>query len=208
MKIKVCGLRNVQNINALYDAGIRMMGFIFYDKSKRYIDLEKRKELFEAIPSDVKKVGVFVNEEEEFVLKTIKDFNLDYVQLHGEEDPAYCDSIKPHTKVIKAFSIDEEFDFTSLDIFQNCDYLLFDAKGKERGGNGIKYDWQLLENYNMETPFLLSGGIGPDDVDKILAFEHSKFVGIDINSGFEIEPGLKNIEKIRTFTSYLRCSTQ
>ena len=208
MKIKVCGLRDVENITSLYQVGIRMMGFIFYEKSKRYIDIEKRKALFEAIPSDVKKVGVFVNETKEFVINTIKAYGLDYAQLHGEESPEYCESIKVRSKVIKAFRVDEEFNFSSLEIYQDCDYLLFDAKGKERGGNGIKYDWRLLENYKMETPFLLSGGIKPDDVDKILAFEHSKFVGIDINSGFEIEPGLKNIEKIKTFTSYLRCSTQ
>lgn len=208
MKIKVCGLKDVDNIIALYEVGIRIMGFIFYEKSKRFVDIEKRKKVFSSIPSDVKKVGVFVNETQDYVIKMIRDYNLDYVQLHGDEEAEFCDEILPYAKVVKALRVDEDFSFPILKRYQNCDLLLFDAKGKDYGGNGIKYDWQLLKNYNMETPFLLSGGIKPDDVDKILSFEHSKFVGIDINSGFEEEPGIKNIEKIKTFTSYLRCSTQ
>jgi len=208
MKIKVCGMRNINNILALHEAGIRMMGFIFYNKSKRFIDEDQRKEIFNAIPTDVKKVGVFVNEELEYVLNTIVEYGLHYVQLHGEEDSIYCEKVMDHAKVMKAFSVDAGFDFTATLTYQNCDLLLFDAKGKERGGNGIQYDWNILKNYTYSTPFLLSGGIGPDDVDKILAFSHSKFVGIDINSGFEIEPGLKNIDKIKSFTSFLKCSTQ
>lgn len=208
MMIKVCGMRDIENLMGIYEAGIRMMGFIFYAKSKRYIDQESRKQLFDRIPDDVKKVGVFVNESLDFVFNIISEFGLDYAQLHGNESPSYCSKVQNRCKVIKAFSVDNDFDFSTCDAYQNCDYLLFDAKGKKYGGNGIKYNWELLKNYKLEKPFLLSGGIGPQDVDKILGFEHPKMVGIDVNSGFESEPGLKNIEVIKSFTSYLRCSTQ
>ncbi len=201
-------MRNQENILQLYDAGIRMMGFIFYDQSKRYIDIEKRDLILGAVPRDVKKVGVFVNADLDFAKNTVITYNLDYVQLHGDEDPKYCAEMMKLAKVIKAFNVDTVFSFDTTIAYQNCDYLLFDAKGAERGGNGIQYNWNILKDYKYETPFLISGGIGPDDVDKILAFAHPKFVGIDINSGFEIEPGLKNIDKIKTFTSYLKCSTQ
>lgn len=208
MKIKVCGMRDEENIRQLYNAGIRMMGFIFYGKSKRFIDAEQAKTIFNGLPLDVKRVGVFVNERIENIKSLIQAYDLHYVQLHGEESPAFCDEIKKHTKVMKAFSVDDNFDFSSTLAYQNCDLLLFDAKGKERGGNGIQYDWKLLYQYEYDTPFLLSGGIGPNDVDRILAFDHPKFVGIDINSGFEKEPALKDIEKIQSFTTYLKCSTQ
>ena len=201
-------MRDNENIADLYGAGIRMMGFIFYDKSKRYVAPEFRKAIFDNLHSDIKTVGVFVNAPKAFVLEMIDYHRLTYVQLHGDESPKYCLSVQAHAKVIKAFRIDKDFDFNQVSEYQNCDYLLFDAKGTEYGGNGIQYDWSLLSNYRLETPFLLSGGIGPADVDKILAFEHSKFAGIDVNSGFEIEAGLKDIEKIKSFISYLRCSTQ
>jgi phosphoribosylanthranilate isomerase len=208
MKIKVCGLREEGNIADLYNAGIRTMGFIFYGKSKRFVHKDDRKSLFASIPMDVEKVGVFVNEPLAFVIDTISTYGLDYAQLHGEENRTFCAEVQKYAKVIKAFRVDESFKFETLNEYQNCDLLLFDAKGKEYGGNGIKYDWQLLEQYKLKTPFLLSGGIGPDDVDKILAFDHARFIGIDINSGFEIEPGLKDIEKIKSFISYLKCNTQ
>ena len=204
MKIKVCGMRDIENISDLYDAGIRMMGFIFYDKSKRFVSPEVRNSIFGGIHPDTKTVGVFVNAPESFVHEMIDKYHLIFVQLHGEESPDYCLKMQAHAKVIKAFSVDIDFDFDQVSEYQNCDYLLFDAKGKEYGGNGIQYDWSLLSNYTLETPFLLSGGLGPKDVDKILAFDHPKFAGVDVNSGFEIEAGLKDIEKIKSFISYLR----
>lgn len=207
MKIKVCGLRHQENIADLYHVGIRMMGFIFYRPSKRYIGSDHTKVLFDSIPKGVIKVGVFVNEPLSFVVETVSKYGLDYAQLHGEEDVEFCSAVQKYVKVIKAFRIDESFKFEEIRGFQNCDLFLFDAKGKEYGGNGIKYDWQLLEDYKLKTPFLLSGGIGPGDEGKILAFRHDKFIGIDINSGFEIEPALKNIEKIKSFISNLKCST-
>lgn len=206
MLIKVCGMRNAENIGQLYAVGIRMMGFIFFDKSKRNIEPQNRLKTLLSVPPDVKKVGVFVNEELAEVKRCISEFHLDYVQLHGEEDPDYCKSVKDDVGVIKAFRIEEDFDFASLTIYQDCDYFLFDAKGKEYGGNGIKYDWSLLQSYDLKTPFLLSGGIGPNDVEQILAFDHSRFAGIDVNSRFEIEPGLKNIEKISSFKNQIECN--
>ncbi len=204
MILKVCGMRDMDNISHLSGIGVRMMGFIFYDKSKRFIGLENRNALFNNVPKNVKKVGVFVNEPIEALIENASHYHLDYVQLHGNESPDYCKEVQTKIKVIKAFRIDENFDFNLLEEFQNCEYLLFDAKGKEYGGNGIKFDWSVLEKYKMETPFILSGGIKLEDADDILSIQHPKMAGIDINSGFEIEPGLKNIEKIKSFISLLR----
>lgn len=204
MILKVCGMRDMDNISHLSGIGVRMMGFIFYDKSKRFIGLENRNALFNNVPKNVKKVGVFVNEPIEALIENASHYHLDYVQLHGNESPDYCKEVQTKIKVIKAFRIDENFDFNLLEEFQNCEYLLFDAKGKEYGGNGIKFDWSILEKYKMETPFILSGGIKLEDADDILSIQHPKMAGIDINSGFEIEPGLKNIEKIKSFISLLR----
>nr|WP_262914123.1 phosphoribosylanthranilate isomerase [Portibacter lacus] len=201
-------MRDIENIQAASDAGVSLMGFIFYEKSKRFIQPELRAEIFSSIPDNIKKVGVFVNESIDFVKKIVHEYNLDFVQLHGEEDPSYCEAIKTLTKVIKAFSVDESFDFSITADYQSCDYLLFDAKGKERGGNGIQYNWDILQQYTLDTPFLLSGGLGPEDAGKINSFKHKKLAGIDVNSGFESAPAMKNIENIKSFISKLTCNTQ
>ncbi len=198
-------MRNMDNIESLLALSPDFVGFIFYDKSKRFV-----RDFPEIIfPKNIKKIGVFVNETIKELLKTIDKHKLDGVQLHGNESPEFCNELSnslnlnetemPIT-IIKAFSIDEGFDFHMTTPYNlSCDYFLFDTKGKDYGGNGVKFNWEILRNYIGETPFLLSGGISKEDVNEINNFRHKAFKGIDINSGFEIEPGLKNINEIKEF---------
>ena len=196
MKLKVCGLKDVNNIKMVEVLQPDLMGFIFYEKSPRNIVLSK--ELEDLILNlKVKKVGVFVNEELSRVIKIFDDLQLDFVQLHGDESQEYIDLLRPHVKVIKAFSIDDTFDFNLNDF--GVDYFLFDTKGDRRGGNGIKFNWKLLSNYKGETPFILSGGIRMSDINRINKINHPQFVGVDINSGFEQSPGIKNVNLIADF---------
>lgn len=208
MIIKVCGMRESYNVKALYDVGIRTIGFIFYEKSKRFFHQSIDVLDIENLPSDVNRVGVFVNEKLDKVIDIISDYNLTHVQLHGEESAEYCRKVNKYAKVIKAFRVDEHFDFEETEGYAGCDYLLFDAKGSEYGGNGIQYNWTLLNKYNKDVPFILSGGIGPNDAEKVNKINHPQFAGIDINSGFEIKPGLKNVNQIKSFINHLSCSTQ
>jgi phosphoribosylanthranilate isomerase len=208
MKIKVCGMRNVENLSSLLALKPDFVGFIFYNKSKRYVEEFPQTKF----PKNVKKVGVFVNETVQEVLKKANEFELDCVQLHGNETPEYISQLrlsevdpKPFSiDVIKAFSIDDNFDFRITNSYENvCDYFLFDTKGKDYGGNGIKFNWEILQNYKGRTPFLLSGGISKEDVEGIKKIHHKYFEGVDVNSGFEIEPGLKNIDDIEEFKNKL-----
>jgi len=200
MKIKVCGMKIPENIEKLSKLDIDFMGFIFYQKSKRYTDKVPVK-----ITENVKKVGVFVNEDLGILTKIVKENSLQYVQLHGNETIEYCKKVsQKNIKIIKAFSVDDNFDFNITCRYQTfCDYFVFDTKGKNYGGNGIKFNWEILENYKGETPFLLSGGISSKDLDAIKKYNHKRFAGIDINSGFEIEPGNKNILEIENFITKL-----
>jgi len=201
MKIKVCGMRDKENISGLLALKPDYIGFIFYDKSKRFVADFPQIE----IPSSIKKVGVFVNETIEEIIEKANKHTLDFVQLHGNETPEYCSALsEKNIKIIKAFSVDENFDFSATKPFEKCVSLfLFDTKGKNYGGNGIKFNWELLQNYTGKTPFLLSGGISKNDAEEIKKIKHPAFLGIDINSGFELEPGLKNIKEIKEFKSLL-----
>ena len=182
------------------------MGFIFYPKSKRFVGNEFSTKTLQIVPESVKKVGVFVDEIPEKVMEICKKLGLEVVQLHGNESPEYCKEIQESgLTVFKAFSVEEQFDFEPFKAFFGvCDYFLFDTKGPLPGGTGQKFNWQLLENYKGEVPFFLSGGIGPDDIGAVRDFHHQKLFGIDINSGFEISPALKDVEKVRKFISEVR----
>jgi len=206
IKIKVCGMRDPENISGVVKALPDFLGFIFYPKSKRFVGFEPATEVLSIIPDSVKKVGVFVDENPETVLAICRNWNLDVVQLHGHETPEYCQQISDSgVTVFKAFSVDETFDFGELkDYTSDCNYFLFDTKGQLPGGTGQKFNWQLLENYDGDIPFFLSGGIGIEDIDTIRQFSHSQLFGIDINSGFEISPALKDIEKVSSFISEIR----
>lgn len=186
------------------------LGFIFWEQSTRFFTGE-----IPAIPHHINKIGVFVNAEPNFILKTVKKYNLQGIQLHGNERPAYCAKIASalkginHTsKVIKVFSIKDNFDFETLNPYEEvCDYYLFDTKGKLPGGNGYAFDWSVLKNYPSSKPYFLSGGIGVTDLKKIEAFrklpESINCHAIDVNSKFELEPGLKKIEDLKTFKNTL-----
>lgn len=199
-------MRDPENISGVIDALPDYMGFIFYPESKRFVGFEPSPEVLAVVPDSVKKVGVFVDEIPEKVLEICLNWKLDVAQLHGNESPEYCRQIKNSgITVFKAFSVDELFDFAILKAYSGvCDYFLFDTKGRLPGGTGQKFNWQLLSIYKGDVPFFLSGGIGPDDLKTVLAFRHPQLFGIDINSGFEIEPALKDVEKVSRFIEKIR----
>ena len=197
MKLKVCGMRESTNISELIKVQPNFIGFIFHKASSRNVTEIPSIE----IPSNIKKVGVFVNETVDYISDKVAAFGLDYIQLHGNETPEFCVAInKQGLKIIKAFNIHAAFDFTNLKSYEPCcSYFLFDAVGEKSGGNGITFNWELINQYKGYTPFLLSGGINEKMANKIQSIKHPKFIGIDVNSGFEIEPGLKDVEKIKNF---------
>ena len=195
MKLKVCGMKLKNNISEISKLSPDCMGFIFWSKSKRFFNEKSIR-----ISNKINKVGVFVNQDYDFIIDKINNFKLDFIQLHGDEDYQFCKKIKTRCKVIKVFNIGSDFDFEILSSFESvCDYFLFDTKGDSYGGNGIKFDWQLLNKYPSKKPFLLSGGVDITDFTEILKIKELKIplIGIDINSKFEFEPGLKNIAKVK-----------
>ncbi len=199
-------MRDPENVSGVVAARPDFVGFIFYPKSKRFVGFEPSPKVLLAIPDSVKKVGVFVDETPEKVLEIYQNWKLDVVQLHGHETPEYCRQIQNSgITVFKAFSVDEAFDFATLEVYSGvCDFYLFDTKGQLPGGTGQKFKWELLENYKGNVPFFLSGGIGPNDLEAIRHFSHPRWCGIDINSGFEISPALKDIEKVVMFIEEIR----
>ena len=204
LKVKVCGMKIPENINAVLGLGLDFMGFIFYPKSPRYAEPLEVQTLKE-IPESVKKIGVFVNESLENILTIVTKYKLDGVQLHGSEMADVCKELrKVGLIVLKAFPIAEAYNFKVTKAYEGaCDYFLFDTKTDAYGGSGVKFDWTMLDEYNGDTPFFLSGGIADDDAKAILKINHPKFAGIDLNSKFEISPGLKNVELLRIFLSEL-----
>jgi phosphoribosylanthranilate isomerase len=195
MKTKVCGLKDVENIKVIDRINFDMMGFIFYPKSPRYVTYsEESVTAIREIQTD--KVGVFVDSELEEIFNTIELFKLDMVQLHGNETAEMVSRLSSFVPVIKVFNVDEKLPDDLLE-YTDADLFLFDTKGEKKGGNGIKFNWEILEDYRGSTPFLLSGGIHLKDLDTILEIKHPKLAGIDVNSGFEIEAGLKNIELLK-----------
>jgi phosphoribosylanthranilate isomerase len=204
MLLKVCGMREAKNISELIRIEPDYIGFIFYGKSKRFVANFPEVE----IPSNVKKTGVFVNQSFTEVIKIVESYNLKAVQLHGNESPEYINKLRAllirKIEVFKAFSVDDDFDFSKTNPYQKiCDYLLFDTKGENYGGNGVKFNWLVLDRYKGRTPFLLSGGISKVDAEEIKKISINAFAGVDINSGFEIEPAIKNIENIKEFKQNL-----
>jgi phosphoribosylanthranilate isomerase len=206
LKIKVCGMRTPENISGVVAARPDYMGFIFYPESRRFVGDEFSVKTVKIVPESVKKVGVFVYELPEKVMEICKKLGLEVAQLHGNETPEYCREIQDSgLTVFKAFSVGDQFNFSGLKAYSGvCNYFLFDTKGQLPGGTGRKFNWQLLENYKGDVPFFLSGGIGPDDLEAIRLFSHPRWRGIDINSGFEIEPALKNVEKVIRFIEEIR----
>jgi len=203
IKAKVCGINNSENLKSLLTLPVDMVGFIFYDKSKRNCTLKPEMVLsaFNQANLTAKKVGVFVDAPEDFVKEKHKEFSLDFVQLHGNESIFYCQKLKEgNIKIIKAFQVDDGFCYSNTKAYSFfCDYFLFDAKGDLPGGNGIKFSWRNLDKYKGKTPFLLSGGIGPMDYELIRGLNLDQLAFVDINSAFEIDPGYKNLDLVADF---------
>lgn len=207
MKLKVCGMKYQDNITQVAALQPDYLGFIFYKKSSRFFN-----GIIPELPKAIKKVGVFVDASLEFILDKIETHQLDIVQLHGQEPPEFCnelrhaelDSASHPVEIIKVFSIKDHFDFSVLQPFENiCNYFLFDTKGELPGGNGYTFNWEILKHYPSTKPYFLSGGIELNEVKSIKSFlnqPESKYCyAIDINSKFEIKPGLKNIEELKEF---------
>lgn len=200
--IKICGMTETENIRHIEQLGVDLIGFIFYPKSPRCLC-----EMPGYLPRQARRVGVFVNETKENILMYADRFGLDYIQLHGNESPEYCRSLLTagHLPLIKAFSIDRPHDLQPISAYDGlCRYYLFDTKSPKYGGSGRQFDWNLLQRYHGSTPFLLSGGINSYSAQAIKAFHHPRFAGVDLNSRFETSPGIKDVERIRTFLKELK----
>jgi phosphoribosylanthranilate isomerase len=210
VKLKICGMKFPENIQEIALLEPDFLGFIFYENSAR----NYTENTIVSLPDSIKKVGVFVSERQDKIIQIIQKHHLNYIQLHGNETESYCLELinqlnhnQLNTKIIKAFYFDDSFDFQRLTNFQIVDYFLFDTKGKLPGGNGTKFNWQILENYKLEKPYFLSGGIGLEDVESIQEFlktPASKYCfALDVNSQFEVEAGLKNKEQLQQFKTQL-----
>ncbi len=232
MIIKVCGMRETENIRQVAALGVDMMGFIFWPESQRFVKmisaqagiipdyseerLRKMRNKTQASASAEnrpKRVGVFVDEMPQSIVTRVYNYELDFVQLHGNESAVMIENLKrtlipdiaPDIKIIKALSIREKDDVKRWREYEGAaDMLLFDTKCKTVGGSGEQFDWSVLEAYDGNIPFLLSGGIGPEDAERVLKFSHPQFVGIDLNSRFEISPAVKDVEKLKTFIQTIR----
>lgn len=206
IELKICGMKNnVQQVAALEPD---YLGFIFWESSSRFYDLPP----FENLNKNIKKVGVFVDADYDFIYQTAMDYHLDYLQLHGNESTDYLielqDKIPENIRLIKAFAVDNDFDFDHLKSYEPyCDYFLFDTKGKLPGGNGTQFDWSILKSYTSKHPFFLSGGIGLSSLNALEEFfcsAQSKYCSaIDVNSKFEKEPGTKNTTQLKQFKEQL-----
>ncbi|MCD8194433.1 MAG: phosphoribosylanthranilate isomerase, partial [Tannerellaceae bacterium] len=213
--VKVCGMREPENIREIATLDINWIGLIFYARSPRAINnsdwttshttlLEETLSLLPGLP--VKKVGVFVNATEEQVQEAAARYQLDYIQLHGNESPGFCHTLqKRGYRIIKVFSIASAADLANTGAYEGyADYFLFDTKCSGYGGSGKCFDWSVLTGYTGETPFLLSGGINPESAAAICSFEHPRFAGIDLNSGFETAPGKKDAASLSLFLEQLK----
>jgi phosphoribosylanthranilate isomerase len=204
MKLKICGMKYQENILDVAALSPDYMGFIFYENSPRSIDT-----YIPDIPKSIKKAGVFVNESLENVKKKAAQYNLNTVQLHGHEAPEFCRKLKNEgLEIIKVFSIRNEFDFSRLSAYEPfIDFFLFDTKGPNPGGNGFCFDWSVLQEYNSNKPYFLSGGIGVEQLESLKKFKNStaakQCYAIDINSKFELKPGLKDGIKLKNFIQQL-----
>ena len=198
-------MRDPENILSLAEVRPDFIGFIFYPGSKRFVD-KPDPVIIKEIPSEIQKVGVFVNEPGDHIIDRYENLGLDLVQFHGDESPEKCTSLnEKKIPIIKAISVDHTTDFSYLFDYENhVDYFLFDTKTENYGGSGKKFNWDKLNEYRLDIPFFLGGGIGYEDLDAILALSHPMLYSIDINSKFETEPGIKNIELVKSFINKIR----
>lgn len=212
-------MKDPENIKGLLERAPDLMGLIFYQKSKRYVGDVFPNPFSKSEYPRVEKVGVFVNHSIDFIFSQVRRYELDYIQLHGDESADFCAHIKspllrgarhiPNScKTIKAFAVGQDFNFQVLEPYlKEVDYFLFDTKGKDYGGNGVSFDWGILKNYPFDIPFLMSGGIGPDNLGALMDFLQENQLpvfGIDVNSKFELSPGLKNLSSIQEMLQKLK----
>ena len=196
MKLKICGMKYPDNLEEIATLKPDYLGFIFYEKSPRYMADALSPEIVRSLPSSIKRVGVFVNATTEDIRDKAERYGLHAVQLHGQEPPEQCQELRSYGyTVIKVFSLGHDsFDFAQLTPYQpQVDFFLFDTKGKQPGGNGQTFDWCLLQDYPLETPFFLSGGIGTEEVASLRQLSFPFLYGVDVNSRFETEPGRKDV---------------
>ena len=201
MKLKVCGITQLEQLKRLDELGVDYAGLIFYEQSARCVTNKLDAEVVKPLLTSLKKVGVFVNADEEYIMDKVKKFGLDVVQLHGDETPGFCNHISNHVTVIKAFRItqsnEQNIDWMIKPFEEFCDYYLFDTNRKNAyGGTGEKFDWKILSDNKINKPFFLSGGIGLKDIEKLKAFEHPFFYCVDVNSRVEIGEGIKDMTSI------------
>ncbi|WP_232764110.1 phosphoribosylanthranilate isomerase [Salegentibacter salinarum] len=212
LKLKICGMKDPENISEVAKLPPDYMGFIFYENTPRNFDAE-----IPEIPSEIKKTGVFVNEKINVILDRTKKYDLNALQLHGDESAAFCAELKTllmetSVEIIKVFSVNDDFNFKRLKEYETVvDYFLFDTKGKNKGGNGITFNWEILKEYPSEIPFFLSGGIGPHEIEEIKKLKayfkqngnENLLYAIDVNSKFEEQPGFKDVVKLEKFVKQI-----
>jgi len=206
MKIKVCGLTLKENIHDVAGLGPDLMGLIFYPRSPRYVVGKLEPFDLAGLPAGVLKAGVFVNADIKEMIAIFRKYDLDLLQLHGDESPELCKELKDKgIQIIKAFNLYEGFNFASVnDYIPFCRYLLFDTHSGQKGGSGRKFNWKIISDYTLDHPFFLSGGIAPGDAGELLSFHHPSLAGVDVNSRFENSPGIKDIGKLKVFINELR----
>jgi len=203
LEIKVCGNTEGENLKKVCNLQPDYVGFIFYNKSKRFVESPESVARVEGCKA--KRVGVFVNASTDYIKRRVEDFELDIIQLHGDELPEFCQKVNSIRPVFKAFQINDNFTFNNLSNYKSeCNKFLFDTSSKMYGGSGKKFDWQLLDRYKSDLPFILSGGIGTEDLEKLQKIDHPMFSGIDLNSRFELVPGIKDIPKLTSFINNIR----
>jgi len=203
MKIKVCGLKVDENIEAVAALNPDYIGFIFYRPSPRFVD-DLHHQILKQIPASIYKTAVFVNEDSDAINELIDRYDFNAIQLHGDESPEFCASFKNKVKVIKAFGLNN-FNFGQLNAFVGkVDFFLFDAKTEIYGGSGKTFNWNELDNYKLDVPFFLSGGLALENLEDVKKITHPQFYGVDLNSKFETAPGIKDIEKLEKAFSLIK----
>lgn len=205
MKIKICGMKNAENIHQILALQPDWMGFIFYPYSPRNVDINLVSQIQVFDWTGTGRVGVFVESDIAFILKMAQLFQFDSIQLHGKYEMVVIRELRQRFKIIKAIPVSSTYDLHASEIYvEEVDLLLFDTKSQLHGGSGKRFDWSVLEAYKNDIPFLLSGGLSPDCLEDLMHFEHLAFAGIDLNSGFEFSPGFKNKSRIDSFLSNLK----
>jgi phosphoribosylanthranilate isomerase len=208
-RIKVCGLTDVNQVRQLNELGVEFAGFNFYKRSPRYVHKTLPSITIKKIRGKINKVGIFVDEDADELLRTVDDCGLYLVQLHGNESPRYCERISNYITVVKVFRLsdDDNVEWKIKDYYEGVDMFMFDTETTNFGGSGKKFNWRILKDIKINKPFFLAGGIGPEDVDELKKFAQQPVAkdlfAIDINSKFEVMPGVKDIELIKTFRKKL-----